>query len=364
MKVGGKMLTPQEQELYKTLTELPGTSGFEHEVRKFMHDELTKTSETIVRDRLGSIFGVKAGTDENPLRIVVAGHMDEVGFMVTQITDNGMIRFQTIGGWWNQTMLGHRVSVHTREGILPGTIGSIPTHLLTPEQLAKPMEIKQMLIDIGAQSREEAVSFGVRPGDQIIMDGAFTPLAGNERFMAKAWDNRLGCGLALETMAHFQDIKLPHTLICGATVQEEVGLRGAKTAAALTKPDFAIVVDVSPANDATGDKNQFGQLGDGVLIRIHDRTMVMSQPMLDYVLETCEKYDINHQYFISPGGTDAGNFHLHETGVPTISICLSARYIHCSSSIIDSRDYQAAKQLVFKLIEDFSSERFAQLLPR
>ncbi|MGL6249088.1 MAG: peptidase M28, partial [Culicoidibacterales bacterium] len=116
MKEGKMMLTAKEQELYKTLTELSGTSGFEHEVRKFMQSELTKTAEIIERDRLGSIFGVKPGTDENPLRIVVAGHMDEVGFMVTQITENGMIRFQTIGGWWNQTMLGHRVSVHTRTG--------------------------------------------------------------------------------------------------------------------------------------------------------------------------------------------------------------------------------------------------------
>lgn len=358
------MLTAKEQELYKTLTELPGTSGFEHEVRKFMHTELEKTSETIVRDRLGSIFGVKNGTAAEPLRIVVAGHMDEVGFMVTQITENGMIRFQTIGGWWSQVMLGHRISIYTREGVIPGTISSVPTHLLTPEQLAKPMEIKQMLIDVGAQTREEAQSFGIRPGDQIIMDGAFTPLAGNERFMAKAWDNRLGCGIALETMEHFQNKDLAHTLICGATVQEEVGLRGAKTAAALTKPDFAIVVDVSPANDATGDKTQFGQLGEGVLVRILDRSMVLSQPMRDYVLETCEQYGINHQYFVSPGGTDAGNFHLHDAGVPTISVCLAARYIHGCSSIIDSRDYQAAKQLVFKLIEDFSSERFAKLLPR
>lgn len=364
MKEGVKMLTSKEQELYKTLTELPGTSGFEHEVRQFMQSQLEQYTDTIIRDRLGSIFGVKEGTSEQPLRVVVAGHMDEVGFMVTQITENGMLRFQTIGGWWNQTMLGHRVSVYTRTGILAGTIGSIPTHLLTAEQMAKPMDVKQMLIDIGAQSKEEATSFGVRPGDQVIMDGAFTPLAGGERFLAKAWDNRLGCGMALEVMEHFKDTSLAHTLICGATVQEEVGLRGAKTAAALTNPDFAIVVDVSPANDATGDKTQFGQLGEGVLIRIHDRTMVMPQPMLDYVLEVCETHNINHQFFISPGGTDAGNFHLHETGVPTISICLPARYIHCSSSIIDSRDYQAAKKLVIELITAFSEERFTNLLPR
>src|SRR5690625_5648566 len=152
-------------EMFKTLTELPGAPGNEHQVRRYMKEQLEKYSDEIIQDRLGGIFGVRKG--KGP-KVMVAGHMDEVGFMVTQITKNGMIRFQTLGGWWNQVLLAQRVQIMTKKGIIPGVIGSIPPHILTPEQRKKPMEIKNMLIDIGADDREDAQKIGVSPGDSIV----------------------------------------------------------------------------------------------------------------------------------------------------------------------------------------------------
>src|SRR5699024_9562592 len=133
-------------DLFKTLTELQGAPGNEHPVRRFMKQELSKYSDEVIQDNLGGVFGVKQG--DGP-KVMVAGHMDEVGFMVTQMTDNGMIRFQPLGGWWNQVMLAQRVQVMTDDGPIIGVIGSIPPHNLTPEQRKKPMEIKNMLIDVG-----------------------------------------------------------------------------------------------------------------------------------------------------------------------------------------------------------------------
>ena len=212
-------------ELFKTLTELPGTSGNEHAVRKFMREQLSKYTDEIVQDRLGSIFGVKRG-DENGPTVMVAGHMDEVGFMVTSITDNGMIRFQTLGGWWSQVLLAQRVEIITANGPVPGVISSIPPHLLTDEQRKKPMEIKNMLIDIGADDKEDAIKIGIKPGQSIVPVCPFTPMANGKKIMAKAWDNRYGCGLAIELLEELQGETLPNILYSGATVQEEVGLRG------------------------------------------------------------------------------------------------------------------------------------------
>lgn len=340
----------ETRELFKTLTELPGAPGNEHAVRKFMKKELGAVSDELIQDNLGSIFGVKHGDQDGP-RIMVAGHMDEVGFMVTQITDNGMLRFQPLGGWWNQVMLATRVDIIAGDKVISGVIGSIPPHLLSEELRSKPMDIKNMLIDIGADNKEDAMSFGVRPGQQIIPYSPFTPMANDKKIMAKAWDNRYGCGLAIELLRELKDEKLPNELFSGATVMEEVGLRGSQTAAHMINPDIFFALDASPANDADGNKNEFGQLGKGTLLRILDKSMVTHRGMREFVLDTAESNNIPYQYFISQGGTDAGRVHTANEGVPSSVIGICSRYIHTSSSIIHTDDYAAAKELLVKLVK-------------
>jgi putative aminopeptidase FrvX len=338
-------------ELFKTLTELPGAPGNEHAVRQFMRKELEKYADEVVQDRLGSIFGVKRG-DENGPTVMVAGHMDEVGFMVTAITDNGMIRFQPLGGWWNQVLLAQRVQIITDNGPVIGVIGSIPPHLLQEEQRNKPMEIKNMLIDVGADNKEDAKKMGIKPGQQIVPICPFTPMANPKKILAKAWDNRYGCGLAIELLKELKNETLPNVLYSGATVQEEVGLRGAQTAATMIQPDIFFALDASPANDMTGDKKEFGHLGKGALVRIYDRSMVTHRGMREFVLDTAETHNIPYQYFVSPGGgTDAGRVHIANSGVPSAVIGICSRYIHTHASIIHVDDYAAAKQLLIELVK-------------
>ncbi|ALS79123.1 MULTISPECIES: M42 family metallopeptidase [Planococcus] len=337
-------------EMFKILTELPGAPGNEHAVRKFMRQELGKYADRLLQDNLGSVFGVKDGQEDGP-RIMVAGHMDEVGFMVTQITDNGMIRFQPLGGWWNQVMLATRVDIMAGDTVIPGVIGSIPPHLLSEELRSKPMDIKNMLIDIGADDKQDALALGIQPGQQIVPFSPFTPMANDKKIMAKAWDNRYGCGLAIELLKELKDEKLPNQLFSGATVMEEVGLRGAQTAATMIKPDLFFALDASPANDATGDKNEFGQLGQGTLLRILDKSMVTHRGMREFILDTAETHNIPYQYFVSQGGTDAGRVHTANEGIPSSVIGICSRYIHTSASIIHTDDYAAAKELLVKLIK-------------
>ena len=339
-------------QMFKTLTELPGAPGDERAVRQYMHRELSKYSDEIVRDNLGGIFGVRYAQDVNAPKILVAGHMDEVAFMVTSITDNGMLRFQTLGGWWNQVMLAQRVTVYSKNGEVPGVIASTPPHLLTDAERAKPMDIKNMLIDIGADSKEDAESLGIRPGQSIIPICPFTPMANPKKIMAKAWDNRYGCGLAIELLKELHGHEVKSHIFSGANVMEEVGLRGAQVSANMIEPDLFFALDASPANDTSGDKNQFGQLGKGPLLRIFDRTMVTHRGMREFILDTAESNNIPYQYFVSQGGTDAGAVHKSNDGIPSAVIGICSRYIHTAASIIHVDDYAAAKELLVKLVKN------------
>ncbi|MBN8250732.1 M42 family metallopeptidase [Priestia flexa] len=335
--------------LFKTLTELPGAAGHEHAVRSFMKSQMEPLTDEIIQDGLGSIFGVKKSNASGP-KVMVAGHMDEVGFMVTGVTDKGMLRFQTLGGWWSQVLLAQRVEVITRTRKITGVIASIPPHLLEDAQRNKPMAIKNMMIDVGADSKQEVADMGIRPGDQIVPICPFTPMANEKKILAKAWDNRYGCGLAVELLKEVKDDKIPNILYAGATVQEEVGLRGAQSAANMIKPDVFYALDASPANDMSGDKNAFGQLGKGVLLRIFDRTMVTHRGIREFILDTAETNRIPYQYFVSPGGTDAGRVHTSNSGVPSAVIGICSRYIHTHASMIHVDDYAAAKELLVKLV--------------
>lgn len=334
--------------MFKTLTELPGAPGDEHLVRKYMEQEISKYADEMLRDNLGGIYGVKRG--KGP-KVLVAGHMDEVGFMVTQITDTGLIRFQPLGGWWNQVLLAQRVQIMTPTGPVIGVISSVPPHLLTDAQRQKPMEIKNMLIDIGADDRDDALAIGIKPGQSILPVCAFTPMANEKKILAKAWDNRYGCGLAIELMKEVANDQLPNELYSGATVQEEVGLRGAKVAANMIQPDIFYGLDASPANDMTGSSKEFGHIGEGALLRIFDRTMITHRGIREFILDTAETNKIPYQYFISQGGTDAGSVHLSNNGVPSAVIGICSRYIHTSGSIIHIDDYAAAKELLVKLVQ-------------
>jgi putative aminopeptidase FrvX len=207
-----------------------------------------------------------------------------------------------------------------------------------------------MFIDIGADSREHALEMGVLPGLSIVPVCPFTPLADGKKILAKAWDNRFGVGLAIELLKELKTAKLPNIVYSGATVQEEVGMRGAQTAAGLINPDICYTLDAGPANDTSGDKHAFGHIGKGTVVRILDSSIVTNRTLVEFIVDIAETNKIPYQYFISPGATDAGRVQLHGRGVPTAALGICARYIHTSGSMIHTDDYAAAKELLTKLV--------------
>ncbi|ANZ97084.1 peptidase M28 [Brochothrix thermosphacta] len=348
------------QQLFKTLTEMAAPSGFERPVRAFMKEQMAPNVDRFEQDGLGGLFGVKENAGAP--RILVAGHMDEVGFIVTKITPNGMIKFDTLGGWSPHVLSAQRVQIVSDHGPVIGVIASVPPHLLSEAERNAPVKAANLLIDIGADSADEVMeSFGILPGYPIAPVSEFTPMANPKKILAKAWDNRYGVGLAIEAAEELKNIKLPHELYIGATVQEEVGLRGAEAAASMIKPEMFIALDASPANDTTGDKSQFGQLGGGFLLRIYDRTMITHRGLRDFMLETAKDNHIPYQYFVSPGGTDAGTVHKMEGGIPSAVIGLPSRYIHTSQSILHVDDYAAAKEMLLKLLPQLDATTIASI---
>ena len=212
-------------EFLRQITTVPGLPGYEREVKALLKGYLEPISE-VSQDNLGSIIGAKKGRSARP-RVMLAGHMDEIGFMVTSIDKDGFLRFQTLGGWWEQVMLSQRVTVITAKGRIPGMTGSKPPHILPAEERKKMVEKKDMFVDIGASSREEALAWGVKPGDPIVPDAPFAQMRNGDLLMAKAWDDRVGCALFIDVLRALKGLDHPNTVYGVGTVQEEVGLRRA-----------------------------------------------------------------------------------------------------------------------------------------
>jgi glutamyl aminopeptidase len=345
------------RKVYKDLFHLPGTSGYEHQVRQYMRKYMELyPSFSIEQDRLGSIFAIKKAKDPKAPVVMVAGHMDEVGLIVVGITDLGMVKMQPIGGLIGEVFISQVLNVYTKEGIIKGVVGAIPPHLKKEQTTS----IEELILDIGASSKEEAISFGVSLGDMILYDNPFAYTKNPNRVISKSIDNRYGCGLALETIAKFNDIELPYTLVCGATVQEEVGLRGAETSVNQFHPDIFIALDASPVNDAL-DKEAMGGLGKGFLIRMYDPRNVMHQGLLDFFVGLAKKHKIPYQHFMSQGGTDAAKALDMDRGILATTIGLPARYIHSTAAMMDLRDLDAAQKMLYTLLKTLNPDKIQKL---
>jgi endoglucanase len=348
------------EKLLQELTNAHGVPGFEHPVRELMRN-LVEPLGAIEQDKMGSLICRKDG--QGP-RVMLAGHMDEIGFMVRQITKKGFLKFVPLGGWWDQILLGQRVVVKTHQGDMVGVIGAKPPHILPPEEREKIVIKDKMYIDIGATSKEEAEATGVRPGDPVVPDSQFARLAGGKTYLAKAFDDRVGCALMVEVLRHFQNHEHPNSIYAAATVQEEVGLRGASTSVEQINPDVAIVLESDIAGDVPGIKEDESdiKLGQGPTLIVFDRSMIPNLRLRDLVIDTARRENIPLQFSAIPGGgTDGGAIQRHKTGVPTVVIGVAARHIHSHGAIIHRDDYDNAIKLLISVISQLDSQTVAGL---
>jgi len=341
--------------ILKELTMLNGIPGQERQVRNYMEDKM-KDLATISYDNLGSIIAEKVGQEDGP-RIMVAGHMDEVGFMVTKITDEGYVKFIPAGGWWSQVMLAQQMEITTKDGKkLRGVIGAKAPHILTPEERNKPVPMDDMYLDMGVKDKEECEGLGIKVGDMITPFIETRPLNNEKYLLGKAFDNRVGCAAAIEALDALKDEKHPNIYYGVGTVQEEVGLRGATTSAYKVNPDIGIAVDTTIAYDfPKGSKDTV--LGEGVGIMISDSSMVGHKGLRDFVVEVAEANDIPYQStHLTRGGTDGGKIHLTRSGVPSIALCLPVRYLHSHTSVVHQDDYDNLVKLITLLVKKLDKD--------
>jgi len=339
------------ENLLKDLTEAHGVPGYETPIRAVVRKYLQPLGE-LSQDKLGSVICEQKGTSDAP-RVMLAGHMDEIGFMVKQITKEGFIKFLNLGGWYDQVLLGQRVLIKTCNGDVLGVIGAKPPHLLTPEDRSKVVTRKEMYIDVGASSEDEVKELGIQVGDPIVPRADFVSLANGKTYMSKGFDDRVGVALIVSALQELKDKPHPNTIFGAATVMEEVGLRGATTSVEAVQPDVAIILESDIAGDVPGIKPEDSsiKLGGGPTLLVYDARMIPNLKLRNLVLDVAREAGVNMQLSsIEGGATDGGVIHLFKTGVPTVVLAVPARHIHSDSSIIHRKDYDDAVKLLVALI--------------
>ncbi len=335
--------------MMQEFTEAMGVSGAEEEVFGLMEKHLAGVAD-IERDHLGSFIGRLRGGTDSP-RVMLVGHMDEVGFMVSHFTGK-YIRFNTLGGWWPPRILGLVVKIRTSKEEITGVVASKSPFIMEKDERDKPLKAKDLFIDVGLTGKQKPESLGIRPGDPVAPVMPFMILKGGKAYMAKAWDNRIGCMVVVEVLRRLKRYRLPNALYGVGTVQEEVGIRGGVTSGYSIRPDVCFAVDVNIAQDLPGSyEGSTEKLGKGVSICVYDATLIPNVKLRDHVAEIAEKKKIPYHFSAIPfGGTDGGKVHLNETGVPTLVIGIPTRYIHSSAGILLRKDFDSAVRLMIEVI--------------
>ncbi len=349
-------------ELLKKLTEAPGVPGYEAPVRAVISEYFQPLGE-VSQDKIGSLICRTPGASESP-RVMLAGHMDEIGFMVRHITKEGFIHFVPLGGWFDQVLLGQRVVIRTTKGEVVGVIGVKPPHLMEHEEFSKVVQKKNMYIDIGASSDQEVAGAGVRIGDPIIPRADFVELANGKTYLSKAFDDRVGVALMISALQELKGKSHPNTLYSVATVMEEVGSRGAATSVELVSPDVALILESDIAGDVPGVKPEESAvaLGKGPTMLVYDALMIPNLKLRDLVIATAQEIGVPLQLSAIEGGaTDGAEIHRHRSGVPTVVLAVPARHIHSHSSILHREDYDNAVKLLVALISRLDKDTVAGL---
>ena len=345
---------------------LNGISGHEEIIAQEIKNDLKDLDGLkFERDNLGSLAVIKKSKVKNAPVISFTTHMDEVGFLVTSIDDNGFIRFTPIGGWWGHVVLAQKMLITTNDGKeYIGVVGSKPPHVITREEAQKVLKIDAMFIDLGMTSKKEVMKLGVQPGNMIspYQDTAFqTP--NPYRLIGKAYDNRISIVAGLEimrTVAKLDDLETDVMFI--ASTQEEVGLRGARTSSYKWTPDIAFAIDVTIGNGTPGLPAKETQLGSGVALSMFDASIIGNKFLFNSVEEIAKKEKIKYTYDgLSMGGTDAGAIHLTKDGVMTMTISIPSRYMHSHISMIDLSDVQETIKLMTEYIKNFNAKKLESM---
>lgn len=338
-----------------------GISSFEQEVGRILTEEYESLGIDCMQDGLGSVVAVKCRDARGPV-MMVAAHMDEVGFMVESIDDNGFIRVRPVGSWWSHMVLGQWYTIVTKDKKkYPALMGSMATHGLPEEIRSKTVSMEDVYLDLGVKDREEVLSMGIAVGDMIAPWAHFEVMNNPKYISCKAFDDRIGNYIMAEAAERLKDTAhIP--LYLANTVQEEPGLRGARTATEAVHPDIAFAIDTTLAGDTPANHN-ICSLGKGVVLSMIDSNSIAPRGLVRYVESICKEHDIPCQYAVfNKGGTDSGNIHKAFEGILNMTLSIPIRYMHTNHSMIHEDDVEACIRLICELVKDMDDEVFHRIL--
>lgn len=336
-------------QLLKKILDAPGVSGYEEDIAAIMRSELKKSCDEAVIDNFGNVIARKG---KGKTKIMLAAHMDEIGLLVKHISKDGYLNFIKVGGIDDRVLVGQKVIVKAKGGDVQGIIGTKPPHLQKDEERKHPLKYEDMFIDIGAKSKEDAEK-RVCVADPVVFDSQSGVLNGSLCY-GKAADNRVGCYALIKIM---QKLKVSAEVYAVATVQEEVGLKGARTSAFKINPDFAIALDTSVAGDTPGIKETESSLklgaGAGItIIEASGRGLIVSRKVKDMFVDTAKKNKIKYQMDVLEGGmTDGAIIYMNREGVDTGVLSIPTRYVHAPASVFSTDDLESAVELAVKIVE-------------
>ncbi|MDI9639353.1 M42 family metallopeptidase [Kamptonema cortianum] len=337
-------------ELLRELTEAHGVPGQEELIRKIVYRELAPICDVSV-DSMGNVICLKKGSGKNPKKLMIAAHMDEIGFVVKYIDDKGFLKINPLGGWDPRMMAAQRVFVHSEGGVLNGLlmIGTKPKHLLDASEMGKAPKVEDFFVDVGLSADDAKKK--IRVGDMVTMNRTFQKMG--DLYTCKAMDDRVAVFVMIEAM---KKAKKHDVDVYGiATVQEEIGLRGASAAGAGLKPDICVAIDITLANDFPGIPPEWcvTKLGEGTAVKFMDSSLICHPKVVDHFRKLAEKHKIKYQMEILPmGGTDAGGVQRLHGGIPSFTLSIPTRYVHTVNETVHKDDVQASIDLMAKYIED------------
>jgi putative aminopeptidase FrvX len=351
-------------ELFKRLVEIPGGSGFEEKVIETLMEEMKIRGLDISVDPMGNIIGrLGAGTRS----IMICVHMDEMCMLVKYIDENGYIYFDLNGMIDERVLLSTKVDICSEKGICTGVVGVKNRHLMTAEDLKRPITISELWIDVGGQSAEEVRAWGIEIGDPIVFHNNFQSI-GKDTIISKAIDNRAGCAILIDLVERMRTEKIDYELFFVATVQEEIGSRGAKVIAQTVAPDMAIIIDTVPASDPiTPSRQATAECGKGPVIRTMDANAlgwgtIYSKKIKQSLVATALKHAIPYQRDIFRTWTDASTIHTSGKGIPCGGLYIPRRYSHSPLELVKWPDIESTAALIYLFLKELNSEIIQDLI--
>lgn len=347
--------------LLQSLADAAGPPGFEEPVRKIMVEQMKPLADSIRYDGVGSVIGQQGATGP---RIMIDAHMDELGGMVRRTTPDGFISMQMLGGWLDQALIGQRWIIIGAKGPVHAITGIRDIHVAPADERTKVYPRESVFLDVGARSAAEVAALGVSPGDPVVPDAPFAELNGTRNYVGKGWDDRIGCAVLIEAMRRTARLHHPNQLFFVATVQEEVGLRGAQTAANQVRPDVGIAIEGGITGDAPGARPEETQvkLGGGPGLFLYDSSTIPNRRFVELVKETARQTRSPLQLDLVQGyGDDSAEIQRSNGGVPTVNIVVPVRYTHVHNGIVNREDFDRTVDLVVALLTQLDTAKVAHL---